>query len=138
MFNSLSEGPDGFFSARSHCDTSVDVMFRYLANTSWLTLLAVRMRYEVAERRLAKGQHFQQPVLGCREFPAIVEPIASTPDADALVKLYEREQDITRISLAHYLVVLKLASPIYRFGSRRQGTSSHPSIPDQLIRASET
>lgn len=29
---------------------------------------------EMFERRLSKGQHFHQPYLGCREFPAHVEP----------------------------------------------------------------
>jgi CRISPR-associated protein Cas5d len=29
---------------------------------------------EIFERRLSKGQHFQQPYLGCREFAAEVEP----------------------------------------------------------------
>ena len=28
--------------------------------------------YNIALRRLRKGQHFMQPVLGCREFPATV------------------------------------------------------------------
>lgn len=29
---------------------------------------------EMFRRRIAKGQHFQQPYLGCREFPATVAP----------------------------------------------------------------
>ena len=30
-------------------------------------------------RRLERGQFHMQPYLGCREFPAIVEPYAGTP-----------------------------------------------------------
>ena len=33
-------------------------------------------------RRLEKGQHWQQPCLGCREFPARIEPVAEVPAAD--------------------------------------------------------
>ena len=33
---------------------------------------------EMFQRRLAKGQHFHQPYLGCREFPAHVEPAPET------------------------------------------------------------
>lgn len=33
---------------------------------------------EMFERRLAKGQHFHQPYLGCREFAADVEPAPET------------------------------------------------------------
>ena len=35
----------------------------------------VRKFEEMFERRLEKGQHFQQPYLGCREFAAHVEPM---------------------------------------------------------------
>ena len=35
---------------------------------------SVRKFEEMFERRLEKGQHFQQPYLGCREFAADVEP----------------------------------------------------------------
>jgi len=34
---------------------------------------------EMFRRRLEKGQHFTQPYLGCREFPAVVEPYSGTP-----------------------------------------------------------
>jgi len=34
---------------------------------------------EMFRRRLEKGQTFSQPYLGCREFPAIVEPYTGTP-----------------------------------------------------------
>lgn len=34
----------------------------------------IRKFEEMFERRLAKGQHHYQPYLGCREFPAAVEP----------------------------------------------------------------
>ena len=30
-------------------------------------------------RRLEKGQYYMQPYLGCREFPAIVEPYTGDP-----------------------------------------------------------
>jgi CRISPR-associated protein Cas5d len=35
---------------------------------------SVRKFEEMFERRLSKGQHHYQPYLGCREFPAFVEP----------------------------------------------------------------
>lgn len=35
---------------------------------------------EMFERRLAKGQFHMQPYLGCREFPAIVEPYTGSPE----------------------------------------------------------
>ncbi len=35
----------------------------------------VEKHYNIALRRLRKGQCFNQPVLGCREFPAVVELI---------------------------------------------------------------
>ena len=38
---------------------------------------------EMFQRRLAKGQHFHQPYLGCREFPAIVEPAPETWETPA-------------------------------------------------------
>jgi CRISPR-associated protein Cas5d len=34
---------------------------------------------EIFRRRLEKGQSYTQPYLGCREFPAIVEPYTGTP-----------------------------------------------------------
>jgi CRISPR-associated protein Cas5d len=34
---------------------------------------------EMFRRRLEKGQTYSQPYLGCREFPAIVEPYDGTP-----------------------------------------------------------
>ena len=34
---------------------------------------------EMFERRLERGQFHMQPYLGCREFPAIVEPYTGTP-----------------------------------------------------------
>ena len=34
---------------------------------------------EMFRRRLEKGQFYMQPYLGCREFPAIVEPYTGTP-----------------------------------------------------------
>ena len=34
---------------------------------------------EMFRRRLEKGQYFMQPYLGCREFPAIVEPYTGHP-----------------------------------------------------------
>jgi CRISPR-associated protein Cas5d len=34
---------------------------------------------EMFRRRLEKGQTFSQPYLGCREFPAIVEPYTGNP-----------------------------------------------------------
>ncbi len=34
---------------------------------------------EMFRRRLEKGQHYTQPYLGCREFPALVEPYSGTP-----------------------------------------------------------
>jgi CRISPR-associated protein Cas5d len=34
---------------------------------------------EMFRRRLEKGQYFAQPYLGCREFPAIVEPYNGSP-----------------------------------------------------------
>jgi CRISPR-associated protein Cas5d len=34
---------------------------------------------EMFQRRLEKGQYYMQPYLGCREFPAIVEPYTGTP-----------------------------------------------------------
>ena len=34
---------------------------------------------EMFRRRLEKGQHYTQPYLGCREFPAIVEPYTGNP-----------------------------------------------------------
>ena len=34
---------------------------------------------EMFRRRLEKGQYYMQPYLGCREFPAIVEPYTGTP-----------------------------------------------------------
>lgn len=39
---------------------------------------------EMFTRRIEKGQHFHQPYLGCREFPAIVEMAdgSEQPDAD--------------------------------------------------------
>jgi len=36
---------------------------------------SIRKFEEMFERRLAKGQHVTQPALGCREFPAFVEPV---------------------------------------------------------------
>lgn len=35
---------------------------------------------EMFRRRVEKGQHFQQPYLGCREFPADVLPADGAPD----------------------------------------------------------
>ncbi len=35
---------------------------------------------EMFRRRLEKGQFFMQPYLGCREFPAIVEPYTGDPE----------------------------------------------------------
>ena len=34
---------------------------------------------EMFRRRLEKGQFYMQPYLGCREFPALVEPYTGTP-----------------------------------------------------------
>ncbi len=34
---------------------------------------------EMFSRRIEKGQYFMQPYLGCREFPAIVEPYTGVP-----------------------------------------------------------
>lgn len=34
---------------------------------------------EMFRRRLEKGQHHMQPYLGCREFPAVVEPYTGDP-----------------------------------------------------------
>ncbi|NQW03058.1 MAG: type I-C CRISPR-associated protein Cas5 [Acidobacteria bacterium] len=43
---------------------------------------------EMFERRLAKGQCFQQPYLGCREFAADIRPVAETITVDpALAKV---------------------------------------------------
>jgi len=36
---------------------------------------------EMFRRRLEKGQFHMQPYLGCREFPAIVEPYTGNPQA---------------------------------------------------------
>jgi CRISPR-associated protein Cas5d len=35
---------------------------------------------EMFERRLAKGQHYHQPYLGCREFAADVMPVGDVPE----------------------------------------------------------
>ncbi|MFN0106991.1 MAG: type I-C CRISPR-associated protein Cas5c [Bryobacteraceae bacterium] len=43
---------------------------------------------EMFERRLIKGQYHMQPYLGCREFPAVVEPYSGDP------KPIERTQDL--------------------------------------------
>lgn len=55
--------------------------------------------YNIALRRLRKGQHFMQPVLGCREFPATVELMeegeelrgfySDTPEKDLGFMLYD-------------------------------------------------
>lgn len=55
--------------------------------------------YNIALRRLRKGQHFMQPVLGCREFPATVELLedgeelrgfySDTPEKDLGFMLYD-------------------------------------------------
>lgn len=37
--------------------------------------------YAIISRRLKKGQHFSQPFLGCREFPANVEWVESLPES---------------------------------------------------------
>ena len=37
---------------------------------------SIRKFEEMFERRLQRGQHVTQPALGCREFPAYVEPVA--------------------------------------------------------------
>lgn len=39
----------------------------------------VRKFEEMFERRLSRGQFHMQPYLGCREFPAVVEPYDGTP-----------------------------------------------------------
>lgn len=41
---------------------------------------AEKKHYNIALRRLRKGQHFCQPVLGCREFPAEVSLVESGED----------------------------------------------------------
>jgi len=41
---------------------------------------------EMFQRRLAKGQHFHQPYLGCREFPAHFEPGDQAPAPINLTK----------------------------------------------------
>jgi CRISPR-associated protein Cas5d len=42
---------------------------------------SVKKFEEMFERRLEKGQHFQQPFLGCREFAAAVAPVQEAPPA---------------------------------------------------------
>ena len=66
-----------------HTRHLVDVAYVIEADIESMDGSSPRKHYEVAERRLTKGQQFQQPVLGCREFPAIVEPVASTPPANS-------------------------------------------------------
>lgn len=39
---------------------------------------------EMFTRRLSKGQHFHQPYLGCREFPAIIEPADDSPPPEPI------------------------------------------------------
>jgi len=40
---------------------------------------------EIFDRRVAKGQCFQQPYLGCREFPAFFEPITGEIPRSSLI-----------------------------------------------------
>ncbi len=35
---------------------------------------------DIFKRRIEKGQHFHQPYLGCREFPAIITPVNHAPE----------------------------------------------------------
>lgn len=47
----------------------------------------VEKHYNIALRRFRKGQCFNQPVLGCREFPAQVELIESEDEWDRLASV---------------------------------------------------
>lgn len=52
----------------------------YMASTSrWGPDDSIRKFEEMFERRLERGQYVTPPVLGCREFPAIVEPYTGSP-----------------------------------------------------------
>jgi CRISPR-associated protein Cas5d len=46
---------------------------------------------EIFERRAAKGQCFQRPYLGCREFPAMFEPLGQVMPAPHASLLGERD-----------------------------------------------
>jgi len=48
---------------------------------------------DIFNRRLAKGQVFHRPCLGCREFPAYVEPVDQIP-ASALAESPEGNRDL--------------------------------------------
>lgn len=50
--------------------------------------------YNIVLRRLRKGQHFCQPVLGCREFPAKVSLIEGDTEAPASWYASEGEHDL--------------------------------------------
>ncbi|MCI7746537.1 MAG: type I-C CRISPR-associated protein Cas5c [Collinsella sp.] len=50
--------------------------------------------YNIALRRLRKGQHFCQPVLGCREFPAKVSLLEGDAEAPASWYAGEGEHDL--------------------------------------------
>lgn len=73
---------------------------------------------EMFRRRLAKGQNFHQPYLGCREFPAQVRPCDETGDIpvpeelrgekDLGLMLYDMDySDMTHIRPKFFRAVLK-------------------------------
>lgn len=61
--------------------------------------------YNIIMRRLRKGQHFVQPVLGCREFPATVE---LAEDDESLQGFY---RDVPEKDLGYMLYDLDFSDP---------------------------
>lgn len=51
----------------------------------------VEKHYNIALRRLRKGQHFAQPALGCREFPASVRLLESGEEPEGFYREVEKK-----------------------------------------------
>lgn len=82
---------------------------------------SIRKFEEMFERRLAKGQFVTPPVLGCREFPAIVESYDGAPAPVA------RDEDLGW--MLHDIRFGKENRPVFFQAVMQQGTVQVPPFP---------
>lgn len=84
---------------------------------------------EMFERRLRKGQHFHQPYLGCREFPAEVTPAENAPDPIP----EDRDLGIMLWDIAYSTKKEEPHRPVFFQGELCSGVMDVPADPESAL-----
>lgn len=89
--------------------------------------------YNIALRRLRKGQHFCQPVLGCREFPAKVSLIEGDAETPASWYADEGEHDLGYMLYDLDFTDPESPAPLFFHAIMRNGVIDVASARDGVI-----